>query len=527
MFKENLIQAFTMLVTQFRPGSLAWQILFGVLFCVTFIYLLRSIYAKHKRSIESQYFTMLTIPILVWTAMVIYLGIFANIPILNAWSEVIMLATTILIPAFLCFHIRSQVSYKRTTVATWAKIITLPVIVIVLAVIRVLVPSFEILNTQVAGVSLIMLMEGIYFLIIIIKCYLLCFNVFYQMPKHMRMSTYQLLIAISAIAVARVLSVVFISSAYSHYISDLLNAVAYLIMLYTLFSAFFIANSSNVIVTSRDLVFAELSTIVITVSLKGYILDWNKKGGGKAISLPEPMYKELYTDYRQRVLDTCSGVVSPYDEEIITTEIDGKEHHYLFATHQIGFQGRLFGDIVEIIEVTKSYEKLRYFEDIAIFDNLTGLKNRNAYLEEVKSIVAKENMPLMIVVGDVNNLKKINDTRGHIYGDKLLVTIADIVINEAPNDAFIARIGGDEIVLLLKNADDQATKDFERRVAERCAEVDEEGIGKPSISWGHAKMQDENADYNEIFRLADGMMYEEKKKMKELSLSGTLKENAR
>jgi diguanylate cyclase (GGDEF)-like protein len=260
--------------------------------------------------------------------------------------------------------------------------------------------------------------------------------------------------------------------------------------------------------------------VVITISLKGNILDWNKKSPGADILLPKPKYKEPYENYRKRIISTCNGITSPHDENIITTTVDGIEQHYLFTPHEIGFQGRNFGRLVEISEVTKSYSVLRYLEEIALYDTLTGLKNRNAYIDAVKRMVASKNMPLAIIVGDINNLKKTNDTLGHLYGDRLLMAITSIVTECAPEGALVFRIGGDELVLLGPNAEPQAVLVFEALVAEKCEHASQLEFGTPSISWGHALMTSVSQDYNEVFRFADAMMYENKRTSKEISISG-------
>jgi diguanylate cyclase (GGDEF)-like protein len=301
-------------------------------------------------------------------------------------------------------------------------------------------------------------------------------------------------------------------------------AFALIIALQTLFTAFFIANSSNVIVTGRDFVFQNLSTIVLTVSRKGNILDWNKKEKDGCAPLPNPMYKEPYPQYRQRIIDTYNGIVSKYDENILSVKVGGDENHLLFTWHDIGFLDRKFGYLVEISDVTKSYQTIRYFEEIALSDNLTGLHNRNAYIEEVKQIGIAENMPLCIIVGDVNNLKKTNDSIGHLHGDRLLRMIADAIKEAAQGSFFIARIGGDEIAILARNSEADAARAFTEAVDAILAQIDDEHFGVPSISWGWAVMHDAAEDYNSLFREADAVMYESKKRLKEISLSGVVPE---
>jgi diguanylate cyclase (GGDEF)-like protein len=170
---------------------------------------------------------------------------------------------------------------------------------------------------------------------------------------------------------------------------------------------------------------------------------------------------------------------------------------------------------------------LRYIESIANFDQLTGLHNRNAYLDRARSIIAPENMPLLIIVGDVNNLKLINDNIGHIAGDRLLTTISGILKNSAPENAFVARIGGDEIVILVPNAEGKVAEEFMAKVRRETDAIVDAEFGRPDISLGWAVAHSVQDDYNIVFKLADKMMYKEKKAYKEargggVSLSGAL-----
>jgi diguanylate cyclase (GGDEF)-like protein len=264
--------------------------------------------------------------------------------------------------------------------------------------------------------------------------------------------------------------------------------------------------------------------VVITVSRKGSILDWNKKSSDVGMALPRPRYKESYDHYRARLLESCNGVTSPHDDNIITTTINGVERHYLFTHHEIGYKGRIFGRLVEISEVTKSYSVLRYLEEIAMVDNLTGLRNRNAYIDAVKTILVPENMPLGIIVGDVNNLKRTNDVQGHLQGDRLLQSVSAIISDNMPAESSVFRIGGDELVLLIPRATPDVPQKFVNGVTAGCEAATDEIYGTPSISWGCALMTDLSQNYNEVFRAADAMMYENKCASKVVSLSGIVAE---
>jgi diguanylate cyclase (GGDEF)-like protein len=546
--ENNITAVVDIIQSQFVVGAYGWYAAFLLLVLVVLIDFVRAAYGARKRSLESKQFLFLCVPIFLWATLHLSLAFF-KIPLNEAWMFVLADALKAFILAMLCLHVWSQVSHKPITATTVMRYLVVPVLLLALAALLYYFPNINLgaslqevgmQAAQQAGLQadqtalqdglqvgrnvlslsfLETLLFQVFCIVVVARAYLLCFNVFYQMPRHMRLSTHKMLLAISSVAIVWLLDAII---TLPEGLRETLSAVSYIIVLYAFLAAFFIANSSNVIVTSREFVFSNLSTIVITVSLKGNILDWNKKGSGDGIALPKPLYKEPYKLYRERILSACNGVTSPHDENIITATIDGVEQHYLFTPHDIGFRGRNFGSLVEISEVTKIYSVLRYLEEIAMYDNLTGLKNRNAYIETVKDIVKVENLPLGIVVGDVNNLKKINDTLGHLYGDRLLTTIATIINEHMPENASAFRIGGDELALLIPRADATMVRQFVQEVTVACSEAEDPDCGAPSISWGCVLMTDISQDYNEVFLIADAMMYESKRANKVVSISGVV-----
>jgi len=520
-FTDNFDSALEMLTEQLAVGSIVWFVLFGILIILSGTYIVRGLYIHFKRSVESLNFLVFCIPVFLWSFFLLIGPLFG---IQNGEGTLAGLAITcadFLIPTLLMLHIWSQVSYQPITPLVRILWLAAPIVLAVAEMIKTIQPEFEIITVRLLSeeVSLITFAASAYFIIIVVKSYLLCFNVFYQMPAHMRRSTYQMLIAITVITI--------VHAAASYFrlttdITDVLLAVVYIIAMYALYTAFFIANAANVIVTSRDFVFSNLSTLVIVVSLKGSILDWNRKRKDESLLLPNPKYQEPFTKYRERVIKTCNGTISPHDENILNIQGEKGENNFLFTWHEIGHAGRNFGYLLEIANVTNVYDKLRYIEGIAYYDNLTLLHNRNAYIEYVKNISTAENMPLLIVIGDVNNLKKTNDQFGHLCGDKLLLVTTKIVKDHAPEGSFVARIGGDELVLLLPNSNEEQANSFINEVTETLQAINDPEIGTPSISWGFSVMRDTSYDYNDVFRDADAIMYEAKRKSRELSISGVV-----
>ncbi|MPM35575.1 hypothetical protein SDC9_82168 [bioreactor metagenome] len=165
-------------------------------------------------------------------------------------------------------------------------------------------------------------------------------------------------------------------------------------------------------------------------------------------------------------------------------------------------------------ELLKSSEK-RYrdlAEDIkylSYHDQLTGLYNRRFYEEELKRLDTERNLPLTLIMADVNGLKLTNDAFGHLAGDKLIKEIAEIFKNNFRQDEIIARIGGDEFIILLPQIDTKEAQEIMSRVNEsfRNKQLDNMIL---SVSFGLATKYEVNKEITEIYIEAEDQMYRTK-----------------
>ena len=155
--------------------------------------------------------------------------------------------------------------------------------------------------------------------------------------------------------------------------------------------------------------------------------------------------------------------------------------------------------------IQNDLEKRRVMEQLerlSYGDTLTKLNNRNRYNEVRNSLKKRPPEKLGIIYMDLNGLKKANDTMGHDYGDKLIKNTAKIFKKVFGEDTY--RIGGDEFVAILVDAEDAELKEKTEKLRRKMAEADIEiSIGS---SW-----RDENVHIKEQLHEADSRMYEEKK----------------
>ena len=168
---------------------------------------------------------------------------------------------------------------------------------------------------------------------------------------------------------------------------------------------------------------------------------------------------------------------------------------------------------------THLHEREKELRFSANRDSLTGLRNTTSYkkwIAEFDKEIADKTANFGVVIFDLNQLKKTNDTYGHDVGDKLIVTAAKL-ISDIFKKSPVFRIGGDEFLAVLRHRD---LEDCEKLFAQfdvECAKARIKGNGEKTISIarGFALFEsDKDFCFNDVFKRADNAMYENKRKIK-------------
>lgn len=142
-------------------------------------------------------------------------------------------------------------------------------------------------------------------------------------------------------------------------------------------------------------------------------------------------------------------------------------------------------------------------------DQLTGLYNRRFYDEELRRLDTERNLPISLVMADVNGLKLTNDAFGHMTGDQLLRKIGEIIKRECRADDIAARIGGDEFILLLPKTSAQEADGIMKRIQDAIQQEKWGGV-ICSISFGSGTKRLPTEDIKQIYMLAEDRMYRDK-----------------
>lgn len=159
----------------------------------------------------------------------------------------------------------------------------------------------------------------------------------------------------------------------------------------------------------------------------------------------------------------------------------------------------------------KVQERTLQLTHLSYHDQLTGLYNRRFYEEEMLRLDTERDLPLSIAMGDVNGLKLINDSLGHMAGDELLIMTAEILKEGCRADDIIARLGGDEFIIILPRTNSVETQRVIERIQNLTQKVKVNDIGL-SISFGYETKTKMEQKIPDIFKSAEDHMYRNKLK---------------
>ena len=195
--------------------------------------------------------------------------------------------------------------------------------------------------------------------------------------------------------------------------------------------------------------------------------------------------------------------------EEVWKDKQGNENTYLTQKFRIQVPNRphMLGAIIS--DVTEKSKKMAEIEYLSFHDQLTGLYNRRFFEVETKRLDVARNLPISLVMADVNGLKLMNDVFGHTAGDRLLQKVADVIKRECRADDIFARVGGDEFMLLLPKTSAKDAEMIVRRILAAIAEEKVEAV-PVSISVGRHTKRKISEDMADVYKRAEDNMYRNK-----------------
>lgn len=161
------------------------------------------------------------------------------------------------------------------------------------------------------------------------------------------------------------------------------------------------------------------------------------------------------------------------------------------------------------MDMTERKKRETEISDLSYRDQLTGLYNRRFYIEELMRLDKEANLPISIVMGDVNGLKLVNDSFGHTMGDMLLKKVAEVIKKGVRSQDIVARLSGDEFVIILPDTDKEEADKVIKRITGLAGGEKVESV-ELSISFGCDTKNTAGQNMEDIFKSAEDDMYKKK-----------------
>lgn len=268
---------------------------------------------------------------------------------------------------------------------------------------------------------------------------------------------------------------------------------------------------TTVMSVADGIISADAAGKVVLMNEKAEILTGYRSEAAEGMALDQIMYL-VDSISRERWLNLAAPVYAKqetvhFDSQKILMSHSGSEIPVEGSISPIlNEAGSTVGAVVIFRDNTERKKKQDEILFLSYHDQLTGLYNRRFFEEELKRLDTERNLPMTLVIFDVNGLKLINDAFGHQTADQVLQTVAWALRRECRSDDIIARIGGDEFVLLLPQTEWDVAEAISNRIQQsiKCERVQSIQL---SVSFGWETKRQPEMTMSEVFKNAENNMY--------------------
>lgn len=207
---------------------------------------------------------------------------------------------------------------------------------------------------------------------------------------------------------------------------------------------------------------------IITINDKGIIETFNNAAEslfrysadevlGKSVNMlmPHPTRNE-HDSYIRRYRETGEQRIIGNEMNVNALRKDGTVFPMSIKVGEIQLEGRLYFTAI-VSDISERKALLDHLRHLAEHDSLTGLYNRQYFTDELERVVQRSmrqgGLDCALLYIDLDNFKYVNDTLGHLAGDRVLIEVSTLITSRTRRSDLVARLGGDEFALLLYDVD--------------------------------------------------------------------------
>jgi diguanylate cyclase (GGDEF)-like protein/PAS domain S-box-containing protein len=221
------------------------------------------------------------------------------------------------------------------------------------------------------------------------------------------------------------------------------------------------------------------------------------------------LFPDIPEKFKEAHRKSLNGTVVSFDRDTFMRK-SGKFDYTRWETRPwYDINGNIGGIIIYVEIITDQVNKEKELEHSSYHDYLTGAFNRRYLSKYFKEIDSPFNYPIGLIMIDINGLKLINDAFGTSAGDNALKTVSNEIDKLCENIGILARVGGDEFVVLTTGKSAELIDRLKYQLQENISKIDFRKV-KLSISIGYHLKDNDDTSIEKLFELAETDMYKRK-----------------
>lgn len=231
----------------------------------------------------------------------------------------------------------------------------------------------------------------------------------------------------------------------------------------------------------------------------------------------DDVFRRIHPDYYETLYKKVFGELEDYSKPILQRWKNAEGEYewfeeYATPVYRNGEFVAIEGIIRNISDKMALQEKLEYQ---ITHDSLTGIYNREVFERNMNKYNQDIDIPVAIILCDLDELKYLNDSQGHQNGDILIKESAKLLKQYFKDSAIVSRIGGDEFAIILVKTDIAQVESKCKKLSKEIEEYNIDSNVKIKLSMGYAYSEHSIGKMESLFVEADKKMYQEKREKKE------------